>query len=69
VIDAYRRGIISGAQEVRKAKEPLTDAEAHAKRTFATMRDAAYAHIEPESEFVRGFIESVRLAYCLSRSA
>lgn len=59
MIDAYGRGMIAGGQEARNAN--VDDVKATAKRIFADMRLAGYAHILPESEFIRGFVEGVRL--------
>lgn len=63
MINAYRRGVQSAAEQaqVYQMNLPLKDVRALAKRTFASMKQADYAHIEPQEDFIRGFTESLSL--------
>lgn len=61
MIDAYRRGVQSGSEFIRKSTMIVIDATEQARRVFVAMQKDGYTHIEPESEFIRGFVEGVRL--------
>ena len=61
MISANRRGVIAGSEQSRKQAEHvahLTEADLKgvAHLTYHLLKKAGYAHIDPESEFVDGFV-------------
>jgi hypothetical protein len=68
MITAERRGVVAGSESVRKhASSPavnLTDDDIRGigRLVFQLMYKAGYAHIDPESEFIDGFVVGFRNA-------
>ncbi len=70
MITAHGRGVIAGAEEARKhASRTLTtdDIRGVARLMHALMRRAGYAHIDPEREFVDGFVVGFSNAQSIAR--
>lgn len=59
MINAYRRGVQTAVEKAQEypANLPAEEIRGIAKRTFADMRQAGFAHIEPEEDFALGFVE------------
>jgi hypothetical protein len=59
MINAYRRGVQTASEEAAKYPPnlPAKEIKTIAHRTFSRMKQANFAHIEPEEEFVQGFTE------------
>ncbi len=67
MIDAYRRGYQSGSEASHKdpqlrllSEEAVSDI---AHRVFAGMMKQGFAHIEPKSDFIVGFVEGVQISF------
>jgi hypothetical protein len=59
LINAERRGVIAGSEEVKNHAKPaiLEEPEINriANQVFDYMQQRGYAHIEPREDFIRGF--------------
>ncbi len=63
LITAHGRGVIAGSVEAPHfMQDHLRDDEIRflAARVHEAMQEAGFAHIEPESEFVDGFVEGFK---------
>lgn len=61
MITAERRGVIAGGEQASKlpvSRGRMQDEEIvrHARFIWMVMQRAGFAHIEPQSEFIKGFI-------------
>lgn len=70
VIGSDRRGYLAGCEEERNVQNtfplhswPVEEIEARAWRVLSTLRTSGYAHLDPEQEFVQGFIQGFRLSF------
>jgi len=65
LINAERRGVIAGSEEVKNHAKPalLDEHEINiiANRVFDFMQQRGYAHIDPQEDFVRGFKQGFKL--------
>jgi len=70
MIGADGRGQIAGYEAASSNSEllPEQEVESFARKTLIRLRDAGYAHLDPEPEFVRGFLQGYR-EFFLFRSA
>jgi hypothetical protein len=70
MIGADRRGIITGTEEARKNPQkdmPEEEIRSLARHVLARMREGAYAHLDPEQDFINGFVEGYRQLFLIER--
>ena len=69
VINAERRGVQTGSDEARKQPElrglPESEVISIAGRVWTSLKASGYAHIDPEQDFVEGFVSGVRQYFLL----
>ncbi len=73
MINASRRGFQAGGEDAREqlrlASLPDGDVQAIARLKYVLWKQAGYAHIDPEQEFVDGFVTGVRQFFVLACQA
>ena len=71
MIGADARGKMAGHEAAKHLTADLSNAEIEvlARQMHALMLCDGYAHIEPESLFVRGFVEGFRQAFVFCTSS
>ena len=71
MLGADRRGILAGGEQASKwpKRLPVEEIQSIAHQVLTHMRDAGYAHLDPEKDFVRGFVESFQYANAPSHEA
>ncbi len=59
MIGADRRGMQAAYEEASKYPRelPVDEVKSIAERVLARMRAAGYAHLDPEQDFIQGFVE------------
>jgi hypothetical protein len=63
MIGADRRGMQAAYEVAAKSPRglPTEEIEGIARKKLATMQAAGCAHLEPESEFIRGFVQEFQV--------
>ena len=63
MIGADRRGMQAAYEAVSRYPQGVSvkEAESIARKVLATMRADGYAHLDPESEFIRGFVQEFQM--------
>lgn len=67
MLNADRRGVISGSEEARKYQQQANLQEEEIRRigvrVYMAMKNADYAHVDPMQDFIRGFVEGFQLFF------
>lgn len=70
MIGADRRGVIAGSEEARERLQremPENEIRSFARRVLAKMRDGGYAHLDPEQDFISGFVAGYQQFFLISQ--
>lgn len=65
MIGASGRGTMAGYEASRRYSPDLPNEEiaSIARKILVSLRERGFAHLDPEQDFVRSFVESFRLAF------